>query len=186
MVVATNNKGKLKEIQKIFNEYEVKSLNEVNIDIDVEEDQDTFYGNASKKAHEIYEIVKEPVLADDSGLCIEALDDFPGVLTHRFMGEHATDEDRNNELLNRLKNIDNRNAKVVCCLVYYDGEKEIRADGIINGKISSEMRGTNGFGFDDIFELKNGLTLAQLSSEEKNEVSARSLAAKNLKEKLNM
>ena len=95
MIVATNNQGKLKELKEILNSYELYSLKESNIDIDVEENQDTFYGNALKKAKEIYEISNIPVIADDSGLCITALDNWPGVLTHRFLWKQATDLERN-------------------------------------------------------------------------------------------
>ena len=94
MILASNNKGKLEEIKKILSEYEIYSLKDKNIDVDVEEDQDTFIGNATKKAKEIYETAKEPVIADDSGLCVNALDGYPGVMTHRFLGDDATDEDR--------------------------------------------------------------------------------------------
>lgn len=184
MILATNNKGKLKEIREIFSEYNIYSLNDKNIDIDVVEDEATFYGNALKKAKEIYEITKEEVIADDSGLCINALNDFPGVLTHRFLGEDATDEDRNIELIRRVNNISDRSAKVVCNLVYYDGKNIIVGEGILNGKITFVPRGENGFGFDSIFELDNGKTLAELSSDEKNIVSARYLAAIDLKEKM--
>ncbi len=184
MVCATNNKGKLKEIKDIFTEYEVKSLKDAQIDIDVVEDQDTFYGNASKKAHEIYNYAQEPVLADDSGLCIDALGGFPGVLTHRFLGEDATDDERNEELIRRLENVENRKAQAVCSLVYYDGKSEIAVEGVIDGTISLQRRGTDGFGFDDIFELESGLTLAELTFDEKNKVSARSVAAKKLVKEL--
>lgn len=101
------------------------------------------------------------------------------------MGEEATDDDRNNAILNKMKEESNREAKVVCNLVYYDGKDIVVGEGVLNGNISNERRGSNGFGFDDIFELENGKTLAELSSEEKNEVSARYLAAIDLKEKLN-
>lgn len=185
MIFASNNKGKLREVKAIFEDYEVKSLAEAGINIDVEEDQDSFYGNALKKAKEIYEIAKEPVVADDSGLCIDVYEGWPGVLTHRFMGEEATDDDRNNAILNKMKEESNREAKVVCNFVYYDGKDIVVGEGVLNGNISNERRGSNGFGFDDIFELENGKTLAELSSEEKNEVSARYLAAIDLKENLN-
>lgn len=184
MIFATNNKGKLTEIKEIFHEYEISSLQEKNIDIDVVEDEDSFYGNALKKAKEIYKISGEPVIADDSGLCIAALNNFPGVFTHRFLGDNATDEERNNELIKRVNNFPNRNAKVVCDLVYYDGESVLVGEGILNGKISQEPRGTNGFGFDPIFELENGKTLAELTRKEKNMLSARHLAATNLLSKL--
>ena len=102
MILATNNMGKLKEIREILKEYEISSLKDKDIDIDVIEDQDTFVGNAKKKALEIYDITHEEVLADDSGLCIETLNGFPGVMTHRFLGENATDEERNQYLIDEV------------------------------------------------------------------------------------
>ena len=184
MILATNNKGKLEEIKSILDEYEIYSLKDKNIDVEVEEDKDTFVGNAEKKAMEIYEISGEATIADDSGLCIDSLDGYPGVMTHRFLGDDATDKMRNEYLINEVNKHDDRSAQVKCYLVYYDGKNKIVGEGILNGFISKECRGTNGFGFDEIFELPNGLTLAELSFEEKNKVSARSLAIKDLKEKL--
>ena len=185
MIVATNNQGKLKELKEILNSYELYSLKESNIDIDVEENQDTFYGNAIKKAKEIYEISNIPVIADDSGLCITALDNWPGVLTHRFLGEQATDLERNSYILEKMKNIKNREAKFICNLIYYDGKNIVVGEGALTGTISFERRGSNGFGFDEIFELENGKTLAELLPNEKNTISARYLATIDLKEKLN-
>ena len=184
MIIATNNKGKLEEIKKILNEYKIYSLKEKGINVEVEENERTFYGNARKKAIEIYELTHEETIADDSGLCINALNGYPGVMTHRFLGDDATDGMRNDYLISEADKFEDRSAKVVCNLVYYDGEQEIVGEGIIDGFIATEKRGSNGFGFDEIFELPNGLTLAELSPEEKNEVSARSLAIKDLKRKL--
>lgn len=185
MIVATNNQEKLREIKQILDKYEIYSLKEKNIDIDVVEDQDSFLGNAKKKAHEIYELTKEATIADDSGLCIDALEGFPGVMTHRFLGEEATDEMRNEYLINETNKHLDRKAQVICNIVYYDGKKEVVGTGVLEGTISKERRGKNGFGFDEIFELPGGLTLAELSAEEKNQVSARYLALEDLKEKLN-
>ena len=185
MVLATNNPGKLKEIKEILKDYEIYSLKEKGLAIDVLEDADTFYGNALKKAQTIYNLVKEPVIADDSGLCITALDDFPGVLTHRFLGEDATNDDRNSALIKMLSDPTlNREAKVVCDLVYYDGNNTLVGEGTLKGKIASFPRGENGFGFDAIFELENGKTLAELTSEEKNALSARYLACVDLLQQL--
>lgn len=184
MILATNNKGKLKEIREILSEYVIYSLKDKNIDVDVIENEETFYGNALKKAKEIHKLSGEAVIADDSGLCITSLNNFPGVLTHRFLGENATDEERNIELIKKTNNSTDRRAKVVCVLVYYDGENTIVSEGILNGKISTELRGENGFGFDPIFEIENGKTLAELSDDEKNKLSARYLAAIDLKEKI--
>lgn len=184
MIAATNNEGKLREIREILNGYQIDSLKDKNILIDVVEDQNTFLENAKKKAQEIYNIAHEEVIADDSGLCINALDGFPGVLTHRFLGEEATDEMRNNYLIEKTNKCTDRSAKVVCYIVYYNGKETIIGEGFLNGFISKNRRGLNGFGFDEIFELQNGKTLAELTPDEKNEVSARALALKDLKRKL--
>lgn len=183
MIFASNNKGKIKEIKSIFSNEEIISLKEANVDIDVVEDADSFYGNALKKAKEIYELTRIPVIADDSGICIEAFEGWPGVLTHRFAGEEASDEDRNNIMVDKVNTVDNKRAQVICNLVYYDGTNIIVGEGILNGNIVSP-RGTNGFGFDPIFELDSGKTLAELTSEEKNITSARYLAALDLHKKL--
>ena len=184
MILATNNKNKIREIKQILSIHEIKSLSEVNVDIDVEEDQDTFYGNALKKAKEIYNLSKEETISDDSGICIDELNDWPGVLTHRFLGEDKTDRERNLAIIEKCKNLENRSAKVVCNIVYYNNGEVIKGEGIIKGKITLTPRGDNGFGFDEIFELENGKTLAELSPIEKNKVSARYLALIDLKGKL--
>ena len=185
MVFATNNEGKLRELKEIFGDKNIISLKEIGVNINVVEDQNSFYGNARKKAIEVFNLVKIPVIADDSGLCINALNDFPGVMTHRFLGANKTDKEINDALIKACSNLKDRSAKVVCCLVYYDGVNEVVETGEINGNITLEARGINGFGFDPIFELKDGRTLAELDSDTKNICSARYLAAKKLKKSLN-
>ena len=101
-----------------------------------------------------------------------------------FLGEDKTDRERNLAIIERCKDLEDRSAKVVCNIVYYNDGKIVVGEGIINGYISKEVRGENGFGFDEIFELENGKTLAELSPSEKNNISARSLALKDLKNKL--
>ena len=186
IVMATNNKGKLKEVREILNDYEILSLSDLNCEIDVEEDKDTFEGNSLKKAREISKLLKMPCIADDSGLCIDALNGFPGVKTARFLGEDATQDERNNYLINELEQKENRKAQVVTVMSYVDIEKseEIVARGELQGYIAKEKRGNNGFGFDEIFELESGKTLAELDSEEKNEISSRKRALENLKKQL--
>lgn len=185
MIFATNNEGKLRELKEIFGDKNIISLKEIGVNIDVVEDQNSFYGNARKKAIEVFNLVKIPVIADDSGLCINALNDFPGVMTHRFLGTNKTDKEINDALIKACSNLKDRSAKVVCCLVYYDGVNEVVETGEINGNITLEARGINGFGFDPVFELKDGRTLAELDSDTKNICSARYLAAKKLKKSLN-
>lgn len=188
IILATNNKGKIKELEKILKEYKLLSLKEANIDIEVEEDRDTFKGNALKKAEEICKITNKTCIADDSGLCIDVLDGFPGVYTARFLGEDATQDERNSYLLEKLKGKikEERKAKVVTCiaLVKPNGEEKIYS-GELKGYIAENKRGNNGFGFDEIFELENGKTLAELDAEVKNKISSRSLALKKLKEDMN-
>ena len=185
MIFATNNEGKLRELKEIFGDKNIISLKEIGVNIDVVEDQNSFYGNARKKAIEVFNLVKIPVIADDSGLCINALNDFPGVMTHRFLGANKTDKEINDALIKMCSNLKDRSAKVVCCLVYYDGANEVVETGEINGNITLDARGINGFGFDPIFELDDGRTLAELDSDTKNICSARYLAAKKLKKSLN-
>ena len=183
VVVATNNHGKLLELRKIFPEYTMIGLKDVCIDCEVVEDGETFLDNAKKKAKEIYQLSSCdcPVIADDSGIVIDALGGWPGVLTHRFLGEDATDEERNLELIRRAQG---ETARFVCELVYYDGSKTVSGHGVIIGKIASSPRGKNGFGFDSVFELLDGHTLAELSPEGKKQISARRMAAVDLAQKL--
>lgn len=186
IVIATNNQGKLKEIKQILNEYELLTLKDVNCNIEVEEDQDTFEGNSLKKAKEIAEITNMPCIADDSGLCINEFNGWPGVHTARFLGDDSTPEQRNNVILEKMKNLngDERKAKVKCVVTYYENGQVIVGTGEVEGKIAENPRGDNGFGFDPIFELENGKTYAELTKEEKNKISHRKRALENLKKQL--
>ena len=183
IILATNNNGKIKELQEILKEYKLLSLKEANINIEIEEDKDTFEGNALKKAEEICKITNKTCIADDSGLCVDALDGFPGVYTARFLGEDATQEQRNNYILEKLKGTkkEERTAKVITCIaiVKPNGEEKTYV-GELNGYIAENRRGNNGFGFDEIFELDNGKTLAELDKEDKNKISSRSISLKKL------
>lgn len=184
IILATNNNGKIKELQEILKEYKLLSLKEANINVEVEEDRDTFEGNALKKAEEICKIANKTCIADDSGLCVDALEGFPGVYTARFLGADATQEQRNNYILEKLKGTkkDKRTAKVITCIaiVKPNGEEKTYI-GELNGYIAENRRGNNGFGFDEIFELDNGKTLAELDKEDKNKISSRSIALEKLR-----
>lgn len=183
IIVATNNEGKLKEIREILKGYNIKSLKEIGCSIDVVEDCDSFEENAKKKAKEISEFLSKPCLADDSGLCIDYLDGWPGVNTAREVGRSKEDF---NIILEKLKNVpeEKRTAKAICCIAYYNKGKVVVGKGELVGKIAFERRGENGFGFDVIFELENGKTLAELTDEEKNRISIRYLALMDLKKKI--
>lgn len=184
IIVATNNEGKLNEIKEILKEYNLKSLKDVGCKIDVVEDCDTFEGNSKKKAKEISEFLDKPCLADDSGLCIDCLDGWPGVYTGRTIGKN---KENLNLILEKLMEVpkEKRIARVICYIAYYNKGEFIIGKGELIGKISFEKRGKNGFGFDEIFELDNGKTLAELPGEEKNIISARYLALMDLKDKIN-
>ena len=186
IVVATNNPGKLKEIKEILKDYELLSLKDINCEIEVEEDQDTFEGNSKKKAQEISKVTNMPCIADDSGLCIEAFNGWPGVYSARFLGENATPKQRNEAILEKMKNLKNeeRKAKFVCVMSCYEEGQFVVAKGEVEGRIAREPRGENGFGFDPIFELENGKTYAELSEKEKNGISHRKRALENLEKQL--
>lgn len=186
VVIATNNQGKLEEIKQILSKYEILSLKDINCEIEVQEDQETFEGNSKKKAKEISQIVQMPCIADDSGLCIEAFGGWPGVYTARFLGEKSTPRQRNEAIIEKMKDLkgEERKAKVVCVMSYYENGEFIVAKGEIEGKIATNLRGENGFGFDEIFELENGKTYAELTAEEKNAISHRKRALENLEKQL--
>ena len=116
ILVATNNQGKLKEIEKMLKGVELVSLKDINCNIEIEEDQETFEGNSKKKAKETSKITNLPCIADDTGLCIEAFDGWPGVYTARFLGENATQEERNNAILDKMKNLERRAKKCKICV----------------------------------------------------------------------
>ena len=186
IVVATNNIGKLKEIREILKGYQLLSLKDVNCKVEIEEDKDTFEGNSLKKAQEISQLLQMPCIADDSGLCIETYNGWPGVHTARFLGENATAKERNTYILEKMKGIprNKRKASVKCCITYYENGNYIVGKGEIQGRIAETPRGNNGFGFDEIFELEDGRTYAELSTEEKNKISHRRLALQDLLTKL--
>ncbi len=185
IVIASGNKGKIKEAQEILKEFKVISMNELGIDIDVEEDQKTFEGNAKKKAETIAkELNGRLCIADDSGIEIEYLDGFPGVFTKRW--HKGTDRERNLALIEKLKGVPKEKRKIsfTTAIALSNGVKTVCEIGKIDGFVTEEVRGENGFGFDEIFELESGKTLAEISQEEKNQISARKIALEGLRKKL--
>ena len=160
-------------------------MNELGIDIDVEEDQKTFEGNAKKKAETISkELNGRLCIADDSGIEIEYLDGFPGVFTKRW--HKGTDRERNLALIEKLKGVPKEKRKIsfTTAIALSNGVKTVCEIGKIDGFVTEEVRGENGFGFDEIFELESGKTLAEISQEEKNQISARKIALEGLRKKL--
>ena len=188
IVLSTDNKNKLREIREILEDLDVKIYGKSDIDgmdFEVIEDGDTLYDNALKKAAAMAERVDCAVLADDTGLFVNALDGEPGVHSARYASEH--DDKKNREkLLNNLKDKDDRSAYFNTEIILIDEEKNIiPIEGVCPGKISLEERGDNGFGYDSIF-IPEGFdkTFAEMSHEEKNQISHRSRALKNLRDKL--
>ena len=182
LIFATHNKNKLKEVRSLIpNTIELLSLDDINLLEEIEETATTIEGNALLKAQTIYKQTGINCFADDSGLLVDALDGAPGVFSARYAGEHKSDSDNLEKLLKELSNKDNRNAhfKTVMALII-DG-KEYLFEGIINGTITAEKSGANGFGYDPIF-LPNGYseTFAEMSSEIKNVISHRAKAMKKL------
>ncbi len=185
MIFATNNPNKLSELKKIFNDDSIKSLSDLNINIDIKENGHSFYENALIKAKAIYKLTKIPTIADDSGLIFNELKNWPGIYTHRIEDEaKALGLTRNEYLIQKGKNLKNKNIKAVCTLVYYDGKKIIRSTGIMNGTITDKEYPGNGFGFDSVFRLLDNRVVSSLSSEEKNKLSHRYKACIKLKNKL--
>ena len=185
IVIASGNKGKIKEAQEILKGFKIIPMQELGIKIDVEEDQKTFEGNAIKKAETMAKALNGKMcIADDSGIEIEYLDGFPGVLTKRW--HKGTDRERNLEIIEKLNGIPKEKRKItfITAIAISNGEKTICEIGKIDGFVAEEVRGENGFGFDEIFELESGKTLAELSQAEKNEISARKVALENLRQKL--
>ena len=193
LILASNNKKKIKEMKEILKELdiEVKSLENEGIDIDVVEDGKTFEENAKKKAKEIYEyLIKRGdnnfiVLADDSGLAVDYLNGEPGIYSARYSGEHGNDVKNNEKLLKNLNGVSkkDRGAKFICQLAMFTDEGEyFKVTGEVKGHIMEELHGEGGFGYDPLFFYESlNKTFAELTSEEKNEISHRGIALEELK-----
>lgn len=184
IVLASGNIGKLNEFRAMLNNFEVLSPKQLNVEFDVDETGETFYENALIKARALYEHCKLPTIADDSGLCVAALNGAPGVYSARYSG--GTDKDNNAKLLRELLGQKDRSAYFESCIVYFDGEKTIAATGRTYGKIAQAESGAGGFGYDPLFISDDlGKTFGEASEAEKNAVSHRSRALAELVEKLN-
>jgi XTP/dITP diphosphohydrolase len=189
LLAATNNDGKAKEIKQILGDFfqEIKSLKDLGLNINPEENGSTFLENAQIKARAVYNHIKGTmaVIADDSGLIVPALNDEPGIMSARYAGIDADDTKNNQKLLEKLKGMTDRRAYFICTVVLIlpDG-KEITAQGKVNGTILEKPEGGGGFGYDPIFfsdELKKSFGFAAPS--EKNAISHRARALNELKQK---
>lgn len=193
IILASNNKGKIEEIKKILNDMnvEVFSLKEMGIDIDVVEDGETFEENAKKKCSEIYkELIRRKecnfiVMADDSGLEVEALNNEPGVYSARYAGEHGDDKKNNEKLILNLQGIpyEERKARFICQLALINENNEYRGvKAAVEGYILMEEKGLDGFGYDPLFYYEPlGKTFSEMTMEEKNKISHRGIALQKMK-----
>ena len=189
VMIATKNPGKAKEFADLFQKYgiRVQSLLDMENSIDVEETGTTFAENAILKAETISERSGEAVIADDSGLVIDALDGWPGVYSARYAGLEKNDLANIEKVLKELKGVplEKRTARFVCVLaVAIPGEETLTFEGQCSGLITREKSGNNGFGYDPIFYLpEKGQTLAELTKQEKNLISHRAVALRKLTDK---
>ncbi|MES2514077.1 MAG: non-canonical purine NTP diphosphatase [Bacteroidota bacterium] len=182
LIFATHNKNKLKEVKSLTSDHiDVLSLDDIHLFEEIEETSLTIEGNALLKAKTIYQQTQINCFADDSGLLVDALNGEPGVYSARYAGEQKNDNDNIEKLLQELSGKENRNAHFKTAIALVIGSKEYLFEGIINGKIIAEKKGTDGFGYDPVF-IPDGYTetFAQMSSETKNAISHRSIAVKKM------
>ena len=190
LIFATGNAGKIKEIKMIMEGtgFEVLSMKEAGVSLDIEENGETYEENALIKARAVAAVCRELVLADDSGLEIDYLGKEPGVQSARYMGEDTSYRIKNANLISRLEGVpdEERTARFVCAIaaVLPDG-RELTTRATIEGRIDYEEKGSNGFGYDPIFYVPEfGRTTAELTEEEKNSISHRGKALELMKEEL--
>ncbi len=190
IICATSNKDKLREIREIFSDFdcEIISMKEAGVSIDVEETGDTFLENAYIKAKAVWDITGGVVFSDDSGLEVDYLNKAPGVYSARFMGTDTSYEIKNKKIIQLLEEATGRERsaryKAAICCILEDGSV-IEIEESMEGEIAHNPSGSEGFGYDPIFYVKEfSKTAAQLSREEKNKISHRGKALRVLKDKL--
>lgn len=183
LIIASNNKNKINEIRQILGDRfeEILSLRDAGIELDTVEDASSFLGNARKKALEALALLPgDAVLADDSGLCVDALGGAPGIFSARFAGDGHDDALNRKKLLDEMKDVPEgeRGAHFACAMVLaMSGHPAVQAVGRVHGSILFEERGENGFGYDSLFYYAPlGMSFAEISSEQKNAISHRSNA----------
>lgn len=190
ILFATSNAGKAKEVLAMFSDLDVdvKTLREEGIDVAIEENGQTFAENALIKAKAIAGMTDKIVLADDSGLVVDYLNGEPGIYSARYMGEDTSYDIKNARILERMEGVpdDQRTARFVCAMAaIMPGGEVICTEGIMEGLIGYEMKGTNGFGYDPIFYLPEyGMTSSEISPEKKNEISHRGKALRKMQDEL--
>lgn len=190
IIIATGNKDKVREINEILagTEFEAVSMKEIGLNPDIVEDGVTFEENALIKARTVHELTGDYVMADDSGLCIDALDGAPGVYSARFCGEDSTYEEKFAKIFEMLKDVpeEKRTAQFVCAIAVYKADgTSFTVRGECHGVLHETPCGDNGFGYDPIFYMPEfGMTTAQMDNDQKNSISHRGKALRAMVEKL--
>lgn len=188
IILASNNKDKVKEVKEILKGYDIISMKEAGIDVDIEENGTTFEENALIKARAIMKLTGQITMADDSGLEIDYLNKAPGVYSARFMGHDTSYDIKNKALIQKLEGVkgSDRSGRFVCAIaVCFPDGREIVKIGTMEGLIAEEIKGDNGFGYDPIVYLPEyGKTFGELAPEEKNKISHRGKALALIKEEL--
>ena len=188
IILASNNKDKVKEVKEILKGYDIISMKEAGIDVDIEENGTTFEENALIKARAIMKLTGQITMADDSGLEIDYLNKAPGVYSARFMGHDTSYDIKNKALIQKLEGVKegDRSGRFVCAIaVCFPDGREIVKRGTMEGLIAEEIKGDNGFGYDPIVYLPEyGKTSGELAPEEKNKISHRGKALALIKEEL--
>ncbi|MFC3418328.1 RdgB/HAM1 family non-canonical purine NTP pyrophosphatase [Salinicoccus hispanicus] len=183
IVVASGNKGKINDFQAIFPNHDIIGIKEILPDFSVEETEDTFIGNAVLKAEAAAEALDMPVVSDDSGLSVDALEDAPGVYSARYAGPDATDEENNRKLLSALEGVSDRHAHFTSAIALAIPGMETRTyTGELHGEVLESPEGEHGFGYDPLFRTEDGRLLGMISTEEKGEISHRRNALDRLME----
>ena len=182
LIFASHNEHKTTEIRQLLPpEIQLLSLNDLNYHDEIEESAATLEGNALLKATHVFTLFKLPCFADDSGLEVEALDNGPGVYSARYAGEPKNDERNIVKLLDDLKESTNRSARFRTVISLILPTTSLSFEGIIEGEITHEKKGSNGFGYDPVFQpIESSITFAQMSMEQKNTISHRALALEKM------
>ena len=186
LIISSNNKNKINEIKKLLSSLDINvlSLSDINFNEEILETGSTFSQNSYIKAKTIFDKYHMPVIADDSGLEVEALGGKPGVYSHRYAGEDCNDTANNLKLIEELNGVLNRNANYTCDICYINKNGEVKhSTGKCYGIICNNPKGENGFGYDPYFYIESlGKTMAELDMDEKNKISHRAKALNQLKE----
>ena len=194
LIIASNNAGKIREFRELLSPFgfDVISMREAGFNEEIIEDGETFEENAHIKARAVFDALKLPTIADDSGLEIDFLNGAPGVYSARYAGENASDKERCAKVLDEMHGVarELRDARFVCSIYFiFDEDNEYSVSGEVCGYIGDEPVGENGFGYDPIFMLDDDESMATISEKEKNKISHRAKAFESLadilKEKFN-